>query len=280
MVHGLRSRQSFLATVACLIVSGVAYAEQPHVHTGGGGDAAALAEKLNNPVAAMISVPLQFNYDSHIGPLDDGSRVQLNIQPVVPFSLDDEWGLISRTILPVIDQDEIFPGAGDQFGLGDITQSLFLSPHAKTAGGLIWGAGPVMLIPTATDNLLGTGKFGLGPTALALKQEHGWTYGILANHIWSVFGEAGRQDVNSTFLQPFLSHTTPEAWTFGINTETTYDWSAETWSVPVNLFVSKLVKFDEQPVSFSLGVRYWADSPESGPEDFGARFVVTFLFPE
>lgn len=271
------------AAVAALIVAGLggdAIAAEPRAHTGGGDESAALAEQLNNPVASLISVPLQFNYDDNIGPLDDGSRVQLNIQPVIPFALDDTWNLISRTILPVIDQDEIFPGAGDQFGLGDITQSLFVSPHATTAGGITWGAGPVMLIPTATDDLLGTGKFGLGPTALVLKQQHGWTYGILANHIWSVFGEAGREDVNSTFVQPFLAHTTPSAWTVGINTESTYDWNGEHWSVPVNAFVSKLVKFDEQPVSFTLGVRDWAESPESGAEDFGARFAVTFLFPE
>src|SRR5262249_41916440 len=149
-----------------------------------------------------------------------------------------------------------------------------------TSGGLIWGAGPAMLIPTGTDDLLGSGKFGIGPTALVLKQQQGWTYGVLANHIWSVFGEAGREDVNATFVQPFLSHTTADAWTVGINTETSYDWNGAHWTVPINLFVSKLVKFEHQPVSFSLGVRYWADGPETAPEDFGARFTVTFLFPE
>jgi hypothetical protein len=272
-------RFSALAATLALACSGRAVA-QDSGHTGGGDETAALAEKLNNPVASLISVPLQFNYDDHIGPVDDGWRTLLNIQPVVPFHLDDEWNLISRTILPVIYQDEIFPDTGDQFGLGDITQSLFLSPQKPSDGGLVWGAGPVMLIPTGTDDLLGSGKFGLGPTALVLKQQHGWTYGILTNHIWSVFGEAGRADVNSTFLQPFLSHTTPTAWTVGINSESTYDWNGETWSVPINLFVSKLVKFEDQPVSFSLGLRYWADGLESAPEDFGARFTVTFLFPE
>lgn len=245
----------------------------------GANDAAALAEKLNNPVASLISVPFQSNFDFNIGP-DDGWRYQLNIQPVVPFHLDDEWNLISRTILPVIYQEDVFPGAGSQFGLGDTLQSLFLSPHAPTSGGLIWGAGPVFLLPTGTDELLGTEKFGLGPTALVLRQSHGWTYGILANHVWSVAGEGGRADVNQTFLQAFLSHTTKEAWTFGVNTESTYDWRGEAWSVPINLFVSKLVKIEDQPVSFTLGARYWAESPESGPEDFGVRFVVTFLFPE
>lgn len=273
------SKRLVAAAVAIAFAwSGVAVAEEPPAPSDG--DAAALAQKLNNPVASLISVPLQFNYDTNIGPDDDGSRVQLNIQPVVPFQLDDEWNLISRTILPVIYQDDVFPSAGDQFGLGDITQSLFLSPHKPSANGIIWGAGPVMLIPTGTDDLLGTGQFGLGPTALVLRQDHGWTYGILANHIWSAFGEAGRQDVNSTFLQPFLSHTSSDAWTIGVNTESTYDWEGETWSVPINLFVSKLVKFEDQPVSFTLGVRYWADSPETGAEDFGARFAVTFLFPE
>lgn len=242
-------------------------------------DAAALAKKLANPIASLISVPFQFNYDRGYGPDGDGERYTLNIQPVIPIALNEDWNLISRTIVPIIYQDDMSPGAGDQFGLGDIVQSFFFSPKQPTSGGLIWGAGPVLLLPTATDELLGGEKFGIGPTIVLLKQDSGWTYGILANHIWSVAGDDERSHVNATFLQPFVSYTTPDAWTFTLNTESTYDWNAEAWSVPVNVQISKLVRLGGQPISIGAGVRYWAESPDSGPEGFGFRFVVSLLFP-
>jgi len=244
-------------------------------------DSAELAKKLSNPVASLISVPLQSNVDFKIGPDDDGWRYQLNVQPVIPISIGEDWNVISRTIMPLVYQNDIFPGAGDQFGLGDITQSLFFSPKAPSSfGGLVWGAGPVFLIPTATDELLGSEKFGIGPTAVVLKQAGPWTIGILANHIWSVAGDDDRADISSTFLQPFVAYTTKDAWTFTLNTESSYDWKGEQWSVPINAQVSKLVRFGKQPVSIGAGVRYWAESPESGPEGFGGRLIIAFLFPK
>ncbi|KAA0693284.1 transporter [Neorhizobium sp. P12A] len=238
-----------------------------------------LAKKLSNPIASLISVPFQFNYDSGYGPAD-GNRQVLNIQPVIPFSLNEDWNLISRTITPVIWQNDIAGASGHQFGLGDTTQSLFFSPKQPGSGGLIWGAGPAFLLPMATDELLGSGKWGVGPTAVALKQQGPWTYGMLANHIWSFAGQRDRDDVSATFLQPFVSYTTPDAWTFTLNTESTYDWEHNDWSVPLNLQVSKLVKFGKQPVSLTAGARYWAKSPDSGPDGWGVRVAVTFLFPK
>lgn len=239
-----------------------------------------LAKKLSNPVAALISVPFQYNYDHKIGPQGQGHRSLLNIQPVVPISVNEGWNIISRTILPVVAQREIFPGAGDQSGIGDVVQSFFLSPKAPTASGWIWGAGPVFLLPTGSDSLLSAEKWGAGPTAVVLKQDGPWTYGALANHIWSFAGDHNRSDVNSTFLQPFLSYTTKDAWTFTLNSESTYDWKANQWSVPINAVVSKVTKAGGQLISVGAGVRYWAESPESGPEGWGARFVLTLLFPK
>ena len=239
-----------------------------------------LAKKLANPVAALISVPFQLNYDRGIGPADDGKQWRLNIQPVVPLTLTPDWNLISRTILPVIYQDEIFPGSGDQFGLGDIVQSLFLSPAKPGPGGLIWGVGPVFLLPTATDDRLGADKFGIGPTAVVLKQSGPWTSGALVNHNWSVAGSDRVGDISTTFLQPFLSYTTQDAWTFSVNTESTYDWKADQWSVPINVSVSKVLKIGGQLLSVAAGVRYWAESPDGGPEGFGFRLVLTLLFPK
>jgi hypothetical protein len=135
------------------------------------------------------------------GPDNDGFAYTPNIQPIIPISLNDDWNLISRTILPVAYRDYLPPPDGDTFGLGDITQSLFFSPKASTAGGLIWGVGPVFLVPTATDDFLGTGKWGAGPTGVALVQKGEWTVGALANHIWSFAGESDRAEVNSTYVQ-------------------------------------------------------------------------------
>jgi hypothetical protein len=239
-----------------------------------------LAKQLANPIAALISVPFQANYDTDIGPAEDGDRFYVNVQPVVPITLNEQWNVISRTILPLVTQDEIYPGAGDQSGLGDTVQSLFFSPKAPTAGGWIWGVGPVFLLPTASDELLGAEQWGIGPTAVVLKQQGPWTYGALANHIESVAGDDDRADVSATFLQPFLSHTSPTGRTYSVNTETTYDWEGEEWSVPVNLLATQLLKVGNQRVQVGAGVRYWLDGPDSGPEGLGFRLVVTLLFPK
>lgn len=266
----LRKTFLTLAVVATLGMGSTAHGQDSSVD---------LAKKLSNPIASLISVPFQLNYDHGYGPLD-GDKTTLNIQPVIPISLNADWNLISRTILPVTYQDDIAGPSGSQFGLGDIVQSFFLSPSKPTDGGLIWGAGPVFLIPTATDNLLGGEKWGAGPTVVALKQDGPWTYGVLANHIWSFAGNEDRNDISNTFLQPFLSYTTPTAWTFALNTESTYDWKAKEWSVPINLTVSKLVKVNEQPISLTAGLRYWAAAPDNGPEGLGVRLGLTFLFPK
>ena len=149
-------------------------------------------------MAALISVPFQGNYNSGIGPAEEGEQYLMNVQPVIPFSLNDDWNLISRTIVPVISQDEIFPGAHGQLGLGNTVQSLFFSP-AKTVNGLTWGVGPVLYLPTSTDDLLGPEKWGIGPTAVALWQGDGWTIGALANQIWSVAGNGNDPDINATY---------------------------------------------------------------------------------
>jgi len=243
-------------------------------------DAADLAKQLANPVASLVSIPFQFNWDQDIGPAREGGRVTLNIQPVIPFSISEHWNLISRTILPVIYQDDVFPGAGDQFGLSDTVQSLFFSPKAPTSHGLIWGVGPVLLLPTGTDDLLGTKKWGAGPTGVVLSQQGPWTVGALANHIWSFAGSDSRPDVNKTFLQPFVSYTTPQAWSFTLTTESTYDWEARAWDVPINAVVGKVVTIGSQLVQFQAGVRYRVEAPESGAHGWGVRLGVVLLFPK
>ena len=244
-----------------------------------GDDMGELARKLNNPTASLISAPLQNNFDFGGGPNDDGFQYKLNIQPVIPFKLNEEWKILSRTILPYIYQENRI-GTSSQSGLADTSLTLWLSPEKeKKEGAITWGLGPAFLLPTATDDLLGSEKWGAGPSAIVLRQAHGWTYGALMSHTWSFAGESSRQDVSSTFLQPFLLYQTKMHTTFGVNTESTYDWENEQWTVPINLQITQLVKIGKMPVSFQIGGRYYAEKPSQGP-DWGLRFTITLVFPE
>lgn len=303
-------KQICLTLAACAFFAAPALAED---------DDAEIAKKLNNPVASLISVPFQMNWDFNMGPLDEGSQFKLNFQPVVPLQLNQDWNLIIRTIVPYINQEDVhkgplprYPGLPEdilndfpgrvrdeldraaekafnkaarkrpvdhhQDGLGDITQSFFFAPR-EPVGGWILGFGPVLNYPSATDDLLGSEKWSAGPTLLALQQNSGWTYGMLANHLWSFAGEEERRNVNATFVQPFVSYTTKSHTTVGVNSESTYDWNESQWTVPVNGFVTQLVRIGKMPVSFTAGARYYAEGPSGAPE-WGLRFVVTLVLPE
>jgi hypothetical protein len=241
---------------------------------------AELAKQLANPVASLISVPFQLNFDQNIGSSDDGHRFVLNIQPVIPISLNDKWNLISRTILPLVSQSDIAPGLGSQFGTGDIVQSAFFSPKAPTAGGWIWGAGPALLLPTGSDDLLTADKWAAGPTAVALRQQGPWTYGALVNHLWSFAGESSRQDISTTFIQPFATYGTPSGVSYTLQTESSYDHEQNRWSVPVNFAVSKVSRIGSQLIQIGGGIRYHAKSTPNGPEGIGLRLNFTLLFPK
>lgn len=242
-------------------------------------DEAEVAKQLNNPVADLISVPFQFNYDEDIGPTKKGERTYLNIQPVIPITLNDKWNVISRTIVPVIKLDDVPPGNNTD-GLGDVLQSFFFSPKAPSDG-WIWGVGPALSLRTASNDLLGAEKWSAGPTVVLLRQESGWTVGLLANHLWSYAGNGDATTVDATFMQPFLVYTTHTHTSFGVNTESTYDWEANDWSVPINIFASQVFKIGGQIQSLQIGARYWADTPQDvGPDGWGARLTYTLVFPK
>lgn len=241
-------------------------------------ESAELAKKLQNPIANLISVPLKLNWDTGIGAKNAGMYV-LNIQPVIPISISEENNLIVRTIIPIVKRDALVAGMDDESGVGDILQSFFFSPKAPTANGWVWGAGPALLYPSGGNDAISREKWGAGPTAVLLKQNSGWTYGVLANHVWSFSGNDKRENVSDTFIQPFLSYTTKKFTTYGVNTESTYDWKNNQWTVPLNLFVSQLTKFGSQPISFQFTARSFLERPEGGP-DWGLSFTTTFLFPK
>jgi len=240
-----------------------------------------LARQLSNPVASLVSVPLQFNWDQPIGP-DDDTRFTVNFQPVVPMSLNDDWNMILRWIMPYVAQPRLFEGAAPTSGLSDIVASVFFSPARP--GRFIWGVGPVLLLPATADPLLGTAKWGAGPTVVILKQTGGWTYGALVNHIWSFAGDdfsggASRDDVDNTLLQPFASYTTPGAVTFTVNMEAAANWEADDeWTVPLHLMVSKVTRFGPFPFSIQGGIGLFLAAPDGRP-DWRLRFVTTVLLP-
>lgn len=254
----------------------VSSALKKDVTVAGEDDASSLAKKMRNPVSSLARIYFENNLDFALGANREGYRYTMNLEPLIPFALNRDWNLISRTRIPLIQQDGVVESM-QQTGVGDILQSFFLSP-SKTEP-VFWGAGTTLLIPTATDRRLGSGKFGLGPALVVGKQHRAWTYGVLARHIWSVAGHKDREDVRSTYIQPFVAYTTRSAWTFALDTESTYDWMAERWSVPIHVEVAKVVKFARHPVSVGAALTCWAGSVPGGPQACGVRFSVTPLFP-
>ncbi len=274
----MRRHGSMLGLV--IIASALATRAQADDQTAEQAKQAELAKQLANPVAALISVPVQYNYDRYGGANDGAAVNSVVFQPVIPFSLDEHWNLITRTIIPLMDQRHFPVDALNQSGLGDITASQFLSPKSSTAGGWNWGAGPIELLPTATDRVLGTGKWGLGPTAVVLKQSGPWTIGYLGSHIWSVGGGAHRDNIDVTSMEPFVAYTTSMYTTVAVYTETTYDWQAGQWTVPVIVEAGQLFQIGPQILQLAVDGKYWAESPDGGPKGWGVRVQLTFLFPK
>ncbi len=206
---------------------------------------------------------------------------KLNIQPVVPIELTHDWNLISRTILPVVHWNRwVAPGEGTRFGLSDTTQSFFFSPAKPSSwGGFIWGFGPALLLPTATEGALGSQKWGAGPTAVLLRQSGPVTAGFLANQIWSFAGNDQRRRVSQTFFQPFVAYTTHTATTFVVNLESSYDWPTSDWTIPANFMISQVFKAGPQIMSVQLGYRTYLEAPTNGPS-WGLRAAIVFLFPK
>jgi hypothetical protein len=239
--------------------------------------AAELAKKLANPISSLISVPFQNNTDYGIGD-QKGTRNTMNIQPVVPLPLNKKLNLISRIIMPIITQYNITGEQEKQSGLGDFVLSGFFSP-AVSKNGFTWGAGPVFLLPVGTNDYLTSKKFGIGPTAVALKQSNGLTYGALVNQIWSVAGSDSRPAVNQLFLQPFFAYNWKSGAGLGFNMEYTQNWQASTSTIFLNPIITGVTGLGKQKVQLGIGPRINVTTPESNI-DWGWRAVVVFLFPK
>ncbi|WPR75237.1 hypothetical protein [Algoriphagus sp. NG3] len=240
-------------------------------------DAAELAKKLANPIASLISVPFQNNTDYGIGAWQ-GTRNTLNIQPVVPIAINKNLNMITRIVIPVVTQYNITAPGERQSGLSDAVMSAFFSPANSEK--LTWGVGPALLLPTGTDDFLTTKKFGMGPTAVALKQSNGWTVGGLINQIWSVAGNDERPDVSQMFVQPFVVYNWKTGAGVGANMEWTQNWKASTTTLWLNPNISAVTSLGKQKTQFVVGPRINLAAPEGGKADWGWRAVVIFLFPK
>jgi hypothetical protein len=282
----------FRVALLMLLVSGagVSRAQQttpPELMSYPGGDQPAssdvgeLAKATQNPVADLVSLPLQNNLDYDIGPFSR-ARNTLNIQPVIPHPLTSEWNLIARIIAPIVYQPDATQLAGGTSGLGDINPTFFLSPAHP--GQLIWGAGPTFLLPTATQQAVGTGKWSVGPAAVALVQPEPWTIGVLAQNVWSFAGEDDRDDVNQLLLQYFLNFNLPEGWYLASQPIITANWKAasgEEWVVPFGGGLGKIFKLGAQALNGQVAAYWNAVTPDETPSaSWQLRLQLAFLFPK
>lgn len=239
-------------------------------------DADELARKVSNPASFMISVPVHSDFD--VGRWEDGDTYSatLDVEPVIPFSLNENWNLISHTDFPLVYSDPLGTPGG-RFGLGDISQNLSFTPARH--GPLIWAFGPEISLPTATDDRFGSGKLSIGPSGLLLLQTKTASIGISASHLWSVAGEGDRPRVSQTELQPFVAWHIGGGRTISANVDFTYDWTAKDYTLPVSLSYSQIVRVGQQTLSLSVGAKYWIEGPHDGPQ-WGLKAGVTFLFPQ
>jgi hypothetical protein len=238
-----------------------------------------IAKQAQNPIANLISVPVENDFNPQTGIDKDDSYV-LELKPAVPFRLSKDWILITRTIIPVIQVPDLTHTVDGTTGLGDVQESLFLSP-AK-AGPVIWGAGPVTSFPTATQEILGTKKLSLGPTVVVLRSQGHWLFGTLAQNLWSVGGPSARPDVNQMLLQPFVNYNLPHKWYLVSSPIMTANWEAnpnERWVVPVGGGVGKIVHFGVLPVNVYTQFFRNVERPD-GTTHWSARFQMQFLFPK
>ena len=263
-----------LLIIAFLISSGFAIGQEKEQEPAAGGD---LQSKIQNPIASLISIPFQNNTDFGIGE-DDRTRNTLNIQPVIPLSLNENLNLITRTIIPIISQPT-FPGESE-FGLGDVSLSLFLTP-AKP-GKLIYGGDLALGLPTATDQYLGAEKWTAGPSVVLLVQPKGWTVGTLIQNSWSYAGADDRGDVNFFYSQVFVTKNLQKGWYVNSAPIITANWEApsgEQWTIPLGAGIGKLIRLGKLPINAQAGYYVNVEKPTGGP-DSQLRVQATLLFPK
>lgn len=244
-------------------------------------DSSQIAKEAQNPIANVISVPIENDFNPQTGTDKDDSYV-MEMKPVVPIHLSSDWILITRTIIPVIQVPDLAPGVSGTTGLGDVQESLFLSPTKAGPGGIIWGVGPAISFPTATQSILGTKKLSVGPNVVALKIQGHWLFGALAQNLWSVEGPSARPNVNQMLLQPFVNYNLRHGWYLTSSPIITANWEAnpdQRWTVPVGGGVGRIIHLGKQPMNLYTQFFGNAKRPD-GTTSWSVRFDMQFLFPK
>ncbi len=270
-------RNGVLAAMAVLVLPALLAGQEPETKAGMQAKAEELAKAAQNPVANMNSVPIQFNWTTG-GALGDETQSVVNVQPVLPLQIDEKWNLISRTIIPFVS----LPGEGpDRIkGIGDIQAQLYLTPIK--AGSLVWGFGPVLSFPTATNAAISTGQFAMGPALVVLSMGKKWVYGGVANQLWRVAGGNSDEAINSFFVQPFINYNLKRGWVISTAPAITANWDApsgQQWTVPLGVGISKLTVVGKQPMNLVL--QYYANVVR--PDNAGSsviRMQVALLYPK
>ena len=270
--------QKILKAAGILIIGvGIIVCRQPAFAQTTDEEARELAHLAQNPLTNAIILPLQYTVGLGYGPNNDDTAQLLNIQPVIPFKLNEDWDLITRTIIPV--QNLPITDGDDATGIGDINLSGFFSP--STTSKWIWGIGPTLTVPSATDDSLGSERLSVGPAFVILSIDGPWVYGALIENQWSVAGNDDREDVNTMLLNPFLNYNLPKGWFFVSYPNITANWEASggnVWTIPVGGGIGKIFKIGNQAVSAQLAYYYDVQSPEEGPNQ-EIQFQFTLLFP-
>ena len=272
-------KKNLAAIISFVVITLVSVKVNAQEKPAAASDAAAeMAKKLANPIASLISLPFQNNTDVGIGQYN-GVKNTLNIQPVIPIALSPKLNVITRIIIPIVTQYNITAPNTKQSGLSNFLASAFFAP-SNTKNGVTWGAGPAFLLPTTTNDLVGTNRFAIGPTVVILKQSNGWTYGALANQLWSGSGTVKAYEINQMFVQPFITYNWKSGAGAGGSFEWTQAWATNTTSIYFMPNISGVTKLGKQIVSLSVAPRIPVSVPNSSRPDFGVRAVLVLVFPK
>jgi hypothetical protein len=270
------------ATLMAGVLSGMAFAQQAAPSTpsspSGGIDKVEIAKKLANPIANMISIPLQYEYSRGVGANQAGSEQTLLFQPVMPFDLGGGDSFIVRPIVAGVREVNVQGASGSPFsgyGIASVTIESFYAPNTNSSW--IWGVGPYLQSPSGNSGKFGSQQTGAGVTAVVLNRKGPWTYGLLGYQSWEVGGNPAFGTQNNLYGQPFLAYTTKEAWTFSTNMEALYNYDTRRTSNPLYAGVSKVAVIGGLPFSFSAGPMYYVSNTPAGPSGWGARATATLI---
>jgi len=248
------------------------------VESASGARESELARRSQNPVEDMVSIPVEENLDYGIG-ANDRAQSTLKIEPRIPAHVLPSWNIVTRTIIPIVYKPDAMATTGGSSGLGDVNPTFFVTQAHP--GPVIWGVGPDVVLPTATQTSLGAGKWSVGPSVALVVKPRRWTLGFIASNVWSFAGQSGRSSVDKGSLQYFIHYNLANGWSVKTSPTMTAEWekaSGDVWTIPVGGGVAKVFALGKLAINASLAGYGYAAKPSDGP-DWQLRCEASFLFP-